>query len=83
MELLNYSPLKGEKFQFMDRVMGFSLCHAPTSIGYDCIHTILVGLVEDCPQARPISISMELKRLGKISIGVTFCNYLGFLCINL
>ena len=69
MELLHYSPLKGEKFQFMGWVMGFSLCQALTSIGCDCICTILVGLVEDGPQTRPTGISMELKRLGEIPIG--------------
>ena len=73
MELLTYSPLKGEKFQFMGWVMGFCLCQAPINVGYDCIHTILVGLVEDCPQVRPTSIGMELKRLGEIHIGKDRC----------
>ena len=57
----------------MDWVMGFSLCQAPTSVGYDCICTILVGLIEDSPQARPTSISMELKRMGEICIGKNRC----------
>ena len=69
MELLNYSLVKGEKFQFMGWVVGFSLCQAATSVGYDCISTILMCLIEDSPQARPISISMELKRLDEIHIG--------------
>ena len=69
MKLFNSSPLEGEKFQFVGGVMGFGLCQAPTSIGYDCICTILMGLVEDSSQARPISISVELKRLGEIHIG--------------
>ena len=68
MELLNYSPLKGEKLQFKGLVMGFSLCQAPTSIDYDCIYTI-TGLVEDGPKSRPTSISMELKRPGEICVG--------------
>ena len=32
------------------------------------MHTILMGLIEDSPQARPISMGMELKRLGEIHI---------------
>ena len=74
MELLNYSPLKGEKFQFMSRLMGFGICQAPTSIGYDCIHTMLRGLVEDSPQARPTSIGIELKSLCEICIGKDRCS---------
>ena len=50
MAFLNNSPLRGEKFQFMGRVMGFGLCQASTGIGYDCIHTILMGLVEAGPR---------------------------------
>ena len=60
MQFFNYSPLKGMKFQFMDQVMGFGHWQVPTSIDYDCICTILVGLVEDGPQARPTGIGMEL-----------------------
>ena len=74
MELLNYSPLEGRKFQFMGWVVGFSLCEAPTSIGYDFICTILMGLIEDSPQARPTSISMEVKRTGEICIGKDRCS---------
>ena len=69
MELLNYNPPKGKKFQFTGGVMGFSLCQAPTRIGYDCIHSILMGLVEDIPQARPTSIGIELKMPGEICVG--------------
>ena len=68
MEHLNYSPLKSKNFQFMGRVMGFGLCQAPTSIGSDCIHTILAGLVEDDPRPDTTSVSMELKRPGEIHI---------------
>ena len=74
MEHLDYSSLKGGKFQFIGWVMGFSLCQAPTSVGYACIHTILIGLVEESPQARPTSISMELKRPGEICIGKDRCS---------
>ena len=49
--------------------MGFGLCQAPTSIGYDCIHTILTGLVEDSSQVRPTSIGVELKRHGEVHLG--------------
>ena len=62
MELLNYIPLKDEKFQFVGRVMEFGLGQAPTGTGYDCINTIFMGLVGDSPQAKPTSLSMELKR---------------------
>ena len=68
MKLFNHSPLEGKKFQVVGRVMGFSLCQAPTTVGYDCIHTILVGLVEHGSQAKPTSISVELKRLGEIHV---------------
>ena len=74
MELFNYSPLKVRKFQLMGRVMGFGLCQAPTGIGYHCIHTILVGLVEEGPQARPTGIGMELERPGEICIGKNRCS---------
>ena len=73
MELLNYSPLKGKKFQFMGQIMGFGLCQAQTSVGYDCIHAILVGLIEDGPQARPTIIGVELKRPCEICIGKDRC----------
>ena len=69
MEFLNCGPLMGEKFQFMGWVVGCGLGPAPTSLGYACIHTILMGLIEDSPQARPKSIGMELKRTGEICIG--------------
>ena len=69
MKLFNYSPLEGTKFQLVGGVMVFSLHQAPTSIGYDCIHTILAGLVEDGSQARPTSIGVEFKRLDEVCIG--------------
>ena len=49
----------------MGQVAGFSLCQAPTSIGFDCIHTILMVLIEGSTKARPTSIGVELKRLVK------------------
>ena len=49
--------------------MGFNLYQVPTSMCYDCIRTILVGLVDDSSQARLTSIGVELKRLGEIHIG--------------
>ena len=73
MKHFDYSPHEGKKFQFLGRVMGFSLCQAPTSIGYDCISTILTGLVENSSQARPTSISMELERMGKVHVGKDRC----------
>ena len=66
MKLFDYSP-EGKKFQFVGRVNG--LCQVPTNIGYDCIHTVLTGLVVDGSQVRPTSIGVELKRLGKVHIG--------------
>ena len=58
----------------MGWVMGFSLCQAPTSIGYGCIHTILTGLIEDSPQSRATGIGMELKRTSEICIGKDRCD---------
>ena len=69
MEFLDHSPFEGEKLKFVGRVMRFSLCQAPTGIGDDSIHTIIMGLVEDSPQARPASVGMEFKRPGEICIG--------------
>ena len=74
MKLFNYCPLEGQKFQLVGVVMRFGLCQAPTSIGYDCIHTVLMGLVEDSSQARSTSISMELERLGDVHIGKDRCS---------
>ena len=54
--------------------MGFGLCQAPTSIDYDCIHTVLTGLVEDSSQARPASIGVELERVGEVYIGKDRCS---------
>ena len=53
--------------------MGFGLGKAPTSIGYYCIHAILMGLVEDNSQARPTSNSVELERLAEVCIGKDRC----------
>ena len=68
MEFLNHGPLEGEKFQVMGRIMGFGLFQTLTGIGNDSICTINMSLVEDRPQARPTSISMEFKRFGEIGI---------------
>ena len=74
MELFNFCPLEGQNFQLVGRVMGFGLCQVPSSVGYDCIHAILMGLVEDSSQVRPTGIGMELKRLGKVCIGKDRCS---------
>ena len=58
-----------KKIQLVGGVVGFSLHQTPTSIGNDGINTIIMSLVEDSPQARPASISMELKRSHEIGIG--------------
>ena len=73
-EFLTHSPFEGEKFQFVGRVMRFSLCQAPTSIGKDSIHTIIISVVEDSPQTRPASIGMEFKRPGEIFVGKNTCH---------
>ena len=49
--------------------MVFSLCQAPTSIGYDSISPIITSLIEDSPQNRPTSVGMQFKRPRKIGIG--------------
>ena len=68
-EFLDHSPLEGEKLQFVGGVVGFSLCQTPTNVVDDGISAIIMSLTEDSPQARPTSISMELKRPHEISIG--------------
>ena len=47
MEFLNYGQRKGEKLQFMGRLVGLSLHQAPTGIGNDSISLIIMSLVED------------------------------------
>ena len=69
MEVLNHSPLMGEKLQYMGGVVGVSLCQAPTGVGNDSFGSIIKSLVEDCHQARLTSIGVEFKRPLKISIG--------------
>ena len=73
MEFLYHSPLEGKQLQFMGRVVRFCLCQAPTGVGDDNIHTIIMNLVEDIPQARPTSIGMEFKRSGEVGIGKNRC----------
>ena len=58
MKLFNYSPCEAKKFQLVCRVVGFGLSQAPTSIGYDWICAIFMGLVEDSSQARPTNIGV-------------------------
>ena len=65
MEFLDHSPLEGEELQFVGRVMRFSLCQTPAGIGDDSTCTIIMSLIEDSPQARPTSISVEFKSLVK------------------
>ena len=72
-ELLDHSPLKGEKLQFVAGIMGLSLCQTATGIGDDSIGPIMMSLVEDSPQARPTCIAVQFKRLSKISIGKNGC----------
>ena len=73
MEFLDHSPLEGEKLQFVGGVVRFSLCQTPIGIGNDGISTIIMSLVEDSPQARPTSVSMEFKRSGEIGRGKNRC----------
>ena len=73
MEFLDHGPLEGKKFQFVGRVVGFNLCQTPASIGNNGIHTVIMCLVEDSPQAIPASIGVELKRPHEISIGNNGC----------
>ena len=68
MKFLSYSPLEGKKFQFMARVVGFSLCQTPTGIGDDSIYTIIMSLVEYSPKTRPTCIR-SLIWPGEICIG--------------
>ena len=58
-----------EKLQFVGWVMGLSLGQTPTGIGEDGIHPVIMDLDEDSPQARPASISVQLERFIKVSIG--------------
>ena len=81
MELSNYLPLEGEKFQLVCWVVGLSLAQAPTGIGYNSICAILMGLMENSSQTRSTGISVELERLGEIHIGKNRCggaHYLWF-----
>ena len=73
MEFLNHSLFEGEKLQPVGRLMRFSLCQAPAGIGDQSVHTIIMSLVEDSPQARPAHVGMEFKRSGEICIGMNRC----------
>ena len=74
MECFDYHPLEGEKFQLVYWVVGLSLAQAPTGLGYYSICAILMGLIENSYQTRPIDISVEPERLGKICIGKNRCS---------
>ena len=63
MELLNHSPLKSKKFQFVGWVMGLSLGQTPAGIGDDGISPVIMGLVEDSPQLDPQVSVCSLKGL--------------------
>ena len=65
MKFLYSGQLKGEKLQFVGGVVGFSLCQTPTSISNDGISAIIMNLVEDSPQARPTSVSVQFKSFMK------------------
>ena len=66
MEFLNHSPLKGEKLQFMGRVVGLSLCETPTGRGDDGISSVIICLVEDSPpRPDPQVLVCNLKGLVK------------------
>ena len=69
MKLLNHSPLKNEKLQFVGWVMDLSLNQTPAGIGDNGISLVIPDLVEDSPKVKPISISVQLERLSKVSIG--------------
>ena len=53
--------------------MGLILCQTPTNIGDDGISPIIMSLVEDSHQARPMSVGMQFKRLHKTGIGKNGC----------
>ena len=74
MEFLNYGPLNSEKLQFMGEVLGVCLWQTPTGIDDDGIGSVITSLVEDSPQARPTSVSVQFKGLSEISIGKTGCH---------
>ena len=65
---LEHSLLKGEKLQFVGWVMGLSLCQTPFGLGNDGISFVITSLVEDTPQTRSASISVQFKRPSKIGI---------------
>ena len=49
--------------------MGLSLGQTLVGIGDDGISPIVMGLVEDSPQARPTNISLKPEGLGTVGIG--------------
>ena len=61
MEFLQHSPPEGRKPQFVGRVVGLSLCQAPTGIGNHSICTIIMSLVKDGPQASVWSLKDLVK----------------------
>ena len=69
MEFFDYHLLEGKKFWLVCRVVGLSLAQALNVIGYYSICAILMGLVENSSQTRPIGMSVELERSGEIHVG--------------
>ena len=49
--------------------MGLSLGQTPPGIGDYGISPIITDLLEDIPQARPTSVSVQLERFSKVGIG--------------
>ena len=74
MEFLNHHPPEDEKLQLVCWVVGFSLAHASTGIGYYYFSAILSGLIEDSSQTSATSISVELEWLGEICICKNRCH---------
>ena len=74
MELFDYHPLEGEKFQLVWWVVGLSIGQATTGIGYYSICTIHMGLIGNSSQTRLTGISVELEWSGKICIGKNRCH---------
>ena len=69
MELLEHSSRKSEKLWFVGWVMGLHLGQTPASIGDDGISPVIMGLVENSPQARPAFIGVQFEGPRKVGIG--------------
>ena len=64
-ELLNHSPLKNEKLQFMVGVLDLSLDQMPTGIESDGTGPIIMSLVKDFPQTTSSGTGAQFKNLVK------------------